>query len=147
MASDGSDQDAKYALSRLLQKGTVADYQNEFEMVISEAFGLARVAEAHVQDLEETIRHKSNKVEAVKTNDAIPPISADTFGSNGGNDSRSQGSRTPAKEVVDNGNGSTIIFLVGYDTESEVVTGLPRKFQEGDMVDALSRVKQKTSEN
>ncbi|GKC79450.1 hypothetical protein Tco_1130224, partial [Tanacetum coccineum] len=28
----------------------------------------------------------------------------------------------------------------GYDTRSEVVTGLPEEFQEGDMVDALSRV-------
>ncbi|GJT85891.1 hypothetical protein Tco_1067608 [Tanacetum coccineum] len=35
MASDGSDPDAEYALSRLLQRGTVAEYQNEFEMLIS----------------------------------------------------------------------------------------------------------------
>ncbi|GKC59628.1 hypothetical protein Tco_1087226 [Tanacetum coccineum] len=198
MASDGSDQE---------QRGTVAEYQKEFEILISrvmgksdsllasiyifglksalirallwsnpttlgEAFALARVAEAHVQDLEEMIRHKPNKVEAVKTSmvvtfeehehqenqdnlneifeekdDAIPPISADAFGSNGGNDSRSSRSRTPAKEVVDNGNGYALIFLVGYDTGSEVVTGLLRKFQEGDMVDALSRVEQKTSKN
>ncbi|GKB16083.1 class II heat shock protein [Tanacetum coccineum] len=35
MASDGSDPDAEYALSSLLQRGTVAEYQNEFEMLIS----------------------------------------------------------------------------------------------------------------
>ncbi|GJZ04211.1 hypothetical protein Tco_0537486 [Tanacetum coccineum] len=35
MASEGSDPDAEYALSRLLQRGTVGDYQNEFEMLIS----------------------------------------------------------------------------------------------------------------
>ncbi|GJT03942.1 hypothetical protein Tco_0838404 [Tanacetum coccineum] len=34
MASDGSDPDAEYALSKLLQMGTVAEYQNEFEMLI-----------------------------------------------------------------------------------------------------------------
>ncbi|GJR31111.1 hypothetical protein Tco_1107343 [Tanacetum coccineum] len=34
MASDGSDQEAVYALSMLLQMGTVEDYQREFEMFI-----------------------------------------------------------------------------------------------------------------
>ncbi|GJV96653.1 hypothetical protein Tco_1548230 [Tanacetum coccineum] len=114
--------------------------------------------------------------------DAKPPISADTFGSNGGNDSETSGLETPAKKVVDNGNGSALIFLVGYGTpralqlwekigigdvlelldsgdaynfaqpnagiRSEVVVGLPEKFQEGDMVDALLRVvEQKSSGN
>ncbi|GJY58384.1 hypothetical protein Tco_0458276, partial [Tanacetum coccineum] len=63
MASEGSDSEAEYALSRLLQRGTVAEYQKEFEILVSEAFALARVAEAHVQHLEETTFHKSNKVE------------------------------------------------------------------------------------
>ncbi|GKD02234.1 hypothetical protein Tco_1177208 [Tanacetum coccineum] len=35
----GSDPDAEYALSRLLQRGTVAEYQNEFEMLISRVTG------------------------------------------------------------------------------------------------------------
>ncbi|GJZ20335.1 hypothetical protein Tco_0556925 [Tanacetum coccineum] len=39
MASGGSDPDAEYALSRLLQRGTVAVYQNEFEMLISRVTG------------------------------------------------------------------------------------------------------------
>ncbi|GKF25464.1 hypothetical protein Tco_0081358 [Tanacetum coccineum] len=34
MPSDGNDQDAEYALSKLLQMGTVEDYQREFEMLI-----------------------------------------------------------------------------------------------------------------
>ncbi|GKC43097.1 hypothetical protein Tco_1060819 [Tanacetum coccineum] len=34
MASKGSNPDAKYALSKLLQMGTVTEYQNEFEMLI-----------------------------------------------------------------------------------------------------------------
>ncbi|GKB37603.1 hypothetical protein Tco_0882545 [Tanacetum coccineum] len=123
MASGGSDRDAEYTLSRLLQRGTVAEYKNEFEMLISrvtrksesllttiyifglkptlqrvllwsnpttlgEAFSLARITETRfedersitdiaktnnqnvrvqVQDLEETIRHKPNKVEAFQT--------------------------------------------------------------------------------
>nr|GEY60738.1 reverse transcriptase [Tanacetum cinerariifolium] len=123
MASGGSDRDAKDALSKLLQIGTVAEYQDEFEMLINrltriseslltsfyisglkvalqiellrerpttlgEAFSLARITEthfederspsaiakpndlntrAHVQDLEETTRHKPNKVEAIKS--------------------------------------------------------------------------------
>ncbi|GJU42552.1 hypothetical protein Tco_1195509 [Tanacetum coccineum] len=104
--------------------------------------------------------HKPNKVEAVKTSTVAtseeheqqenqddlneiskekdnvkPPISADTFGSNGGNDSETSGVETLVKEVVDNG------------IESEVVAGLSEEFQEGNMVDALSRVEQKSSEN
>ncbi|GKD81829.1 hypothetical protein Tco_1348668 [Tanacetum coccineum] len=39
MASEGSDPDAEYALSRLLQRGTVAEYQKEFEMLISRVTG------------------------------------------------------------------------------------------------------------
>ncbi|GKG11393.1 hypothetical protein Tco_0342793, partial [Tanacetum coccineum] len=55
--------------------------------------------------------------------------------------------KTLANEVVDNGNGSALNFLVGYGTGSEVVTGLPEEFQEENMVDALSRVlEQKSSE-
>ncbi|GKA72683.1 hypothetical protein Tco_0778899 [Tanacetum coccineum] len=34
MASDGSDQDARYTLSKLLQRGTVAEYESEFLMLI-----------------------------------------------------------------------------------------------------------------
>nr|GFB33800.1 reverse transcriptase [Tanacetum cinerariifolium] len=123
MASGDIDQDAKDALSKLLQIGTVAEYQDEFEMLINrvtwisesvltsfyisglkvalqiellrarpttlgEAFSLARITEtrfedersasaiakpndlntrAHVQNLEETTRHKPNKVEAIKS--------------------------------------------------------------------------------
>ncbi|GJV27583.1 hypothetical protein Tco_1384031 [Tanacetum coccineum] len=34
MASDGNNQDAEYALSKLLQMGTMEDFQREFEMLI-----------------------------------------------------------------------------------------------------------------
>nr|GEW73567.1 retrotransposon Gag protein [Tanacetum cinerariifolium] len=197
MASDDNDPDVEYALSRLLQRSTMVEYQNEFEMLISrvtgksksllqtiyisglkpalqclllrsspktlddafslaletearftslklleflksnpstlgEAFLKAHITEARfedersttdiattndliagvqVQDLEKTIRHKPDKVEALQTSiiatlevheqqenrdnlneiskendEAKPPISTNTFGSNGGND-------------------------------------------------------------
>nr|GEV25839.1 hypothetical protein [Tanacetum cinerariifolium] len=106
----GSDQNAKYALSKLLQMGTVAEY-------------------------EKAGRTKS-------------PLSADTFGNSGVDESETSGPETPAKEVVDNANGSALICLVGYGTGSRVVIGLPEEFREGNMVDALSRVlEQKSSEN
>ncbi|GKB83153.1 hypothetical protein Tco_0950048, partial [Tanacetum coccineum] len=104
-----------------------------------------------VQDLEETIRHKTNKVDVVKKSivatfeeyehqenqdnlneiseekeDAKPPISADTFGSNGGNDSETSGPETPAKEVVDNDNSSTLFYLVEH--------GSPRFLQPGERI-------------
>ncbi|GJR14125.1 hypothetical protein Tco_0796777 [Tanacetum coccineum] len=34
MGSDGSDQDTRYALSKLLQRGTMAEYESEFLMLI-----------------------------------------------------------------------------------------------------------------
>nr|GEV36170.1 hypothetical protein [Tanacetum cinerariifolium] len=77
----------------------------------------------------------SEATSPIKKDDAKPPISADTFGSNGDNDSKTTCPKAPVKEVVDNG------------IESEVVVGLPTKFQEGDMVDALLRVEQKSSRN
>ncbi|GKG38269.1 hypothetical protein Tco_0457492 [Tanacetum coccineum] len=66
---------------------------------------------------------------------AKPPIFIGTVGNNAGNDSRTSGSETPAKEVVDKG------------IKSEVVVSLPEEFQEGDIVDALSIVEQKSLGN
>ncbi|GJY85806.1 hypothetical protein Tco_0499832 [Tanacetum coccineum] len=58
---------------------------------------------------------------AKEADNTKPPLSTDTFGNNGGDESETSGSETPANEVVDN---------------------------EGDMVDALSRVlEQKSLEN
>ncbi|GJV22966.1 hypothetical protein Tco_1375661 [Tanacetum coccineum] len=141
MASNGSERDMKGALSKLLQMGTVAEYERE-------AFSLARIAEARFEDEQSTIAiAKPNKLTA-KADNTKPPLSTDTFGNNGGDESETSGSETPAKEVVDNGNGSALIFLDGYGTGCEVVIGLPEEFQEGDMVDALSRVlEQKSLEN
>ncbi|GKF13733.1 hypothetical protein Tco_0055195, partial [Tanacetum coccineum] len=135
MAPGGSNRNAKDALSKLLQMGTVAEYQSRITEAcfedersttdIAKTFDLN--AGVRVQDYEETSCHKPNKVEAFQTSmvatfeeheqqenqdklneifeekdDAKPPISTDTFGSNGGNDSRTSCSKTPAKEVVDN---------------------------------------------
>ncbi|GKB65011.1 reverse transcriptase [Tanacetum coccineum] len=80
MASDGSDQDARYALSKLLQMGTVAEYESEFVVslltsfyisglkltlqidllrarpkTLGEAFALARITEARFEDERATI--------------------------------------------------------------------------------------------
>ncbi|GKA13562.1 hypothetical protein Tco_0693208 [Tanacetum coccineum] len=41
MASGGSDQDAEYALSKLLQMGTVAEYQNEVKRLINRVTGIS----------------------------------------------------------------------------------------------------------
>ncbi|GJY95054.1 hypothetical protein Tco_0511415 [Tanacetum coccineum] len=41
MASDNSDQDARYALSKLLQRGTVAEYESEFLMLIKRVTGIS----------------------------------------------------------------------------------------------------------
>nr|GEU38246.1 retrovirus-related Pol polyprotein from transposon TNT 1-94 [Tanacetum cinerariifolium] len=42
MASDGSDQDTRYALSKLLQRGTVAEYESEFLMLIKRVRGISK---------------------------------------------------------------------------------------------------------
>ncbi|GKB20013.1 hypothetical protein Tco_0853936 [Tanacetum coccineum] len=41
MASGGSERDTKYALSKLLQMGTVAEYQSEFEILINRVTGIS----------------------------------------------------------------------------------------------------------
>ncbi|GKC80628.1 hypothetical protein Tco_1131402, partial [Tanacetum coccineum] len=41
MASDDSDRDAEDALSKLMQRGTVAEYQDEFEMLINRVTGIS----------------------------------------------------------------------------------------------------------
>ncbi|GKA57979.1 hypothetical protein Tco_0757167 [Tanacetum coccineum] len=41
MASDGSDQDARYTLSKLMQRGTVAEYKSEFLMLIKQVTGIS----------------------------------------------------------------------------------------------------------
>nr|GEW02930.1 hypothetical protein [Tanacetum cinerariifolium] len=127
---------------------------------LGEVFSLARIAESrvederstiaivkpnelteneHVHDLEQTTRGRGdepNRIQLVTIHHMIPYYCG-SFESN----------LLSSWDVVDSGNGSALIFLVGYGTGSEVVTGLPDEFQEGDMVDALSRVlEQKRSE-
>ncbi|GKB64946.1 hypothetical protein Tco_0921132 [Tanacetum coccineum] len=48
MASDGNDQDAEYALSKLLQMGTVEDYQRD-PLTLGEDFFKARITEARFE--------------------------------------------------------------------------------------------------
>ncbi|GKC17117.1 hypothetical protein Tco_1013899, partial [Tanacetum coccineum] len=53
MASDGNDQDAEYALSKLLQMGTVEDYQRESNpKTLDGAFSLARAAKTRFANLD-----------------------------------------------------------------------------------------------
>ncbi|GKB63606.1 hypothetical protein Tco_0919792, partial [Tanacetum coccineum] len=42
MASDGIDRDAKDAISKLLQMGTIAEYQNEFEILVHRVTGISQ---------------------------------------------------------------------------------------------------------
>ncbi|GKC94155.1 hypothetical protein Tco_1159597 [Tanacetum coccineum] len=94
MTSDGGDQDARYTLSKLLQIGTVAEYESEFVVLanrvtgISESLLTSLITEARfederattviakpndlniavqVQDIEETTLHTSDKVKVVST--------------------------------------------------------------------------------
>nr|GEX21863.1 hypothetical protein [Tanacetum cinerariifolium] len=166
MASGDSYRDAKDALSKLLQ-------MERSTTTIAKPNNLN--TGAHVQDLEETIHHKPNKVEVFKTSrvatseehehqenqdnlneisekndDAKLPISADAFGSNGGDDSETSGLETLANEAENIGIGDVLGLLDSWGTHnfaqpnagtgSEMVSGVPKEFQEGDMVDALSRV-------
>ncbi|GJT54664.1 polypyrimidine tract-binding protein homolog 3 [Tanacetum coccineum] len=112
----------------------------------------------HVQNLKQTTQGRGdepNHIILVMIHHMIYPINVEVLNQifsphgyvekvvifqNDVDESETSGPETPAKEVVDNGNGSALIFLVGYGTGSEVVTGLPKEFQEGYMVDALSRV-------
>ncbi|GJZ51529.1 hypothetical protein Tco_0606044 [Tanacetum coccineum] len=198
MASGGSDQNAENALSKLLQMGTVAEYESEFVILanrvtgisanllksfyisglklelqrelfrlmpttLGEAFSLARIADTrfederstiaiakpneltanvHVQDLEQTTRGRGDEpnrillfsnLEELQENqeehicyyywencfsilntkedgDTKLPLSADTFGNSGIDESESIGPETLAKEVVDKSNGSALIF-------------------------------------
>nr|GEV55515.1 hypothetical protein [Tanacetum cinerariifolium] len=41
MTSDGSNQDVRYALSKLLQRGMVAEYESEFLMLIKRVTGIS----------------------------------------------------------------------------------------------------------
>ncbi|GJR31138.1 hypothetical protein Tco_1107370 [Tanacetum coccineum] len=42
MASDGSDQDARYAQSNLLQMGMVAEYESEFVVHVNRVMGISK---------------------------------------------------------------------------------------------------------
>ncbi|GKA67567.1 polypyrimidine tract-binding protein homolog 3 [Tanacetum coccineum] len=151
MASGGNVRNAEYALSKLLQMGTVIEYESEFVILanrvtvsitpnaiaarnslqgrnIYEGCCKLDIQFLNFEELqsnqEEHIcyyywEHYFLILNAEEADNTKPPLFADTFGNN-----------------------------VGDDTGSEMVIGLPEEFQEGDMADALSRVlEQKSSEN
>ncbi|GJT94253.1 polypyrimidine tract-binding protein homolog 3 [Tanacetum coccineum] len=55
---------------------------------------------------------------SVEAGNTKSPLSADTFGNNGVDESETSGPETPAKEIVDNANGSALIYLE-LDNEAE----------------------------
>ncbi|GKE33488.1 hypothetical protein Tco_1452810 [Tanacetum coccineum] len=114
MASGGSDRNAEYELSKLLQMGTVAEYQDEFEKLINrvtgiseslltlfyiselkptlsiellrarpttlrEAFSLARIIEARLEEItekekEQIIKKKADIILSLRSELASPEI-------------------------------------------------------------------------
>ncbi|GJR50268.1 hypothetical protein Tco_1400789 [Tanacetum coccineum] len=100
------------------------------------------------QKLEESTLHTSDKVEALQTSRVVtyeehgcqdglkpescfstlkadeadntkPPLFAETFGNNGGDDLESSGPVTPSEEVVSNGHSSTLFSLVEHGSSPD----------------------------
>ncbi|GKB34103.1 hypothetical protein Tco_0879045 [Tanacetum coccineum] len=69
MASDGNDQDARYALSKLLQRGTVAEYKRE-------AFSIARIIEARFETIAGKKLNIKEKIDIVLSwpSEEAPPV-------------------------------------------------------------------------
>ncbi|GJZ80469.1 hypothetical protein Tco_0645463 [Tanacetum coccineum] len=69
MASDGSKKDTRYALSKLLQRRTVAEYERE-------AFSIARIMEAHFESIEGKKLNIEEKIDIVLswTSEEAPPV-------------------------------------------------------------------------
>ncbi|GKB17303.1 hypothetical protein Tco_0851226 [Tanacetum coccineum] len=80
MASGGNNRDVEDALSKLLQRGMVDEYQNEFEMLISrrvrpttlgEAFSLAHITEVHFEAIaEQNIKEKADTTLSLPSEEA-----------------------------------------------------------------------------
>nr|GEW90544.1 retrovirus-related Pol polyprotein from transposon TNT 1-94 [Tanacetum cinerariifolium] len=167
MASSASDGYAEDALSKLLQMGKVAEYHNEFEMLINR---VTRISESllksfYIVGLKVALRIELLRVRPTTLAKAfsLAHITEACF-----EDERSPttiakpndlniGIRKSASfplwenigigdilELLDNG-GSHNSAQPNVGTESEVVSGLPEEFQKEDMVDALSRVVQQKS--
>ncbi|GJX85638.1 hypothetical protein Tco_0336412 [Tanacetum coccineum] len=69
MASDDSDQDARYALSKLLQRGTVAEYERE-------AFSIACIMEAHFESIAGKKLNIEEKIDIILSwpSEEAPPV-------------------------------------------------------------------------
>ncbi|GJY98404.1 hypothetical protein Tco_0515314 [Tanacetum coccineum] len=87
MASNGNNRDVKYALSKLLQMGTVEDYQREFEMLIKRVtipeslqdFFKARITEAYFEiiakeDIEHIVEKKIDVILPLQGEFASPKV-------------------------------------------------------------------------
>ncbi|GJZ69169.1 hypothetical protein Tco_0632719 [Tanacetum coccineum] len=142
---DERDRNTEYALSKLLQMGTVAEYESKFVILANRVTGIS----ANLLKSLYISRHKPD----IHLNlfRLRPTTLGEAFALARIIEARFEDERSAIKYsilLVDNGNGSALIFYDGYGTGCEVVIGLLEEFQEGDMVDALSRVlEQKSLEN
>nr|GEY72325.1 hypothetical protein [Tanacetum cinerariifolium] len=104
MASDGSDQDVRYALSKLLQRGTVTEYENIWEILrsnpstLGEDFFKARITDARFEIIAK--EEKEHIVE--KKIDASLPLQGE-FASPKAEGSLNADEYTGVEEVVDGG--------------------------------------------
>nr|GEU76298.1 hypothetical protein [Tanacetum cinerariifolium] len=145
MASEGSNPDAEYALSKLLQRGTVADYQNEFEMLISQVTGKSKsfFTSIYIFGPKPSLQRAllwSNPT-TLREAFSLARIAEARF--------KDERSITDIAKINDlNAGVHRHPQRKEWTTVSnEVVVGLPNEFQEGDMVDALSIVEQKSLGN
>ncbi|GJR28058.1 Myc-type, basic helix-loop-helix domain-containing protein [Tanacetum coccineum] len=121
--------DVEYALSRLLQRGAVSEYQNEFGMLIS------RVKDYNFRRMLLLCQYH----DAVLRHDAVLTDMLNKQPKLTGTSSRLLRKRFAIAQT----RMDALPNKWENSIESEVVFGLPEEFQEGDMVDALSRVEQK----
>ncbi|GJS97240.1 hypothetical protein Tco_0804208 [Tanacetum coccineum] len=70
MASNDNDSDAEYALSRLLQMGTVAEYQKEFEILVEETEARFEV----IAEKEQNIKEKVDTTLSLPSEEASPVV-------------------------------------------------------------------------
>ncbi|GJX40093.1 hypothetical protein Tco_0255083 [Tanacetum coccineum] len=73
MASGGSDPEAEYALSKLLQISTVAKYQNAFKMLINRVMGIPQslLIPFYISGLKLHLQRELNRVSRPTTLDDV----------------------------------------------------------------------------
>ncbi|GJZ09055.1 hypothetical protein Tco_0543338 [Tanacetum coccineum] len=105
MASGGSDRDAKDALSKLLQMGTVAEYQKDFEMLINRVIGISEslLTSFYISGLKLTIQ-----IELLR---ARPTTLGETFSLARIIEARFEAIAKKEKEHINKKKGDTILSL------------------------------------